>query len=178
MDGESSFRGQGFTLVVFGGLVALCSVFFILGMVVGRGQSVASAPGGETLTGAEPGPEESVERSPDLDFYEAVTEDPRPSAPTPPPSPAPARTEPLPAAPAAGGVALMLQLGAFRAEGPALSLAAEVRQKGFSAIVLRPAGGESSEFYRVQVGPFTTTDQADRVRSQLQTAGYEVMTVR
>src|SRR5262249_24095757 len=32
----TSWKGHSFTLLVFGGLVVLCSIFFILGMLVGR----------------------------------------------------------------------------------------------------------------------------------------------
>ena len=34
----TSWRNHSFTLLVFGGIVVLCSIFFVLGMLVGRNQ--------------------------------------------------------------------------------------------------------------------------------------------
>jgi len=180
MEEQNSVRGQGFTLMIFGGLVALCAVFFILGMVVGRGQGSQAAAGDPApLAAALPAAEDDA----GLDFYEAVTRDELPPLEeTGPPAseagPAEAR-QPLPAqtAPAPGSEAVMLQLGAFRVEQTALGLATEVRERGFFSIVLRPAPGDESGLYRVQVGPLASSE-AVRVRSQLETAGYDVVTVR
>jgi len=190
MDEQNALRSQGFTLMVFGGLIVLCSVFFILGMIVGRGQASMTAEGDEAIAASQP----AAQNEADLDFYEAVTQDEFPPLedvePSPPPSsrPAPSAVPPVPAAappaprpaanPTPSGAAVMLQLGAFRGEGQAEGLAGEVRAKGFSAIVLRPDPSDESGFYRVQVGPFTSADQADRVRGQLQDSGYEVISVR
>ena len=38
MEEPASWKGHGFTLLVFGGIVVLCSIFFVLGMLVGRDQ--------------------------------------------------------------------------------------------------------------------------------------------
>src|SRR5215471_17643041 len=38
MEEQVTWKGQSFTLLVFGGIVFLCSIFFVLGMLVGRGQ--------------------------------------------------------------------------------------------------------------------------------------------
>ena len=49
MEEQTTWKGHTFTLLVFTGIVVLCSIFFILGMLVGRaeGQKVAGAgPGG------------------------------------------------------------------------------------------------------------------------------------
>ena len=43
MDEQASWKGQSFTLLVFGGIVFLCSIFFVLGMLVGRGQGERAA---------------------------------------------------------------------------------------------------------------------------------------
>ena len=42
---QTSWKGHTFTLLVFTGIVVLCSIFFILGMLVGRdqGQKIASS---------------------------------------------------------------------------------------------------------------------------------------
>ena len=45
MEEPVSWKGHSFTLFVFAGIVALCSIFFVLGMLVGRIQvRAASAP--------------------------------------------------------------------------------------------------------------------------------------
>jgi cell division protein FtsN len=43
MDEQVTWKGQSFTLLVFGGIVFLCSIFFVLGMLVGRGQGKSEA---------------------------------------------------------------------------------------------------------------------------------------
>jgi DedD protein len=43
MDEQVTWKGQSFTLLVFGGIVFLCSIFFVLGMLVGRGQGKSPA---------------------------------------------------------------------------------------------------------------------------------------
>lgn len=177
MDDQSSMRGQTFTLMVFGGLVVLCSVFFILGMVVGRRQSPPSVEP-PAVAAAQPETEE-----PDLDFYEAVTRDevsdleaaeeeaPPPLPPelaaTAVPDSTPARETPDPA--------VVLQLGAFSREETAEGVAADARQQGFSVFVSRAVDG--SGLYRVQVGPFTSTEEASSVRSRLEDAGFDVIAV-
>ena len=183
MDERTPPRGQGFTLLIFGGLVALCSVFFILGMVVGRGQGAgAVAGGGEPVAAAQPVAEEGEEDL-ELDFYEAVAEDEPAVAAGPPPvgeSPEPPPLEPAeaPAPPDFGDQAIMLQLGAFGSEATAESIVAEVRTKGFPAIVLRPASDGPTPLYRVQVGPYPSLDEAERMQARLRAGGYEVIPVR
>src|SRR5881296_2947715 len=50
MEELSSWKGHSFTLLVFAGSVVLCSIFFILGMLVGRtqGQRLAETALSET----------------------------------------------------------------------------------------------------------------------------------
>jgi DedD protein len=43
MDEQVTWKGQSFTLLVFGGIVFICSIFFVLGMLVGRGQGKSPA---------------------------------------------------------------------------------------------------------------------------------------
>ena len=38
MEDQASWKSHSFTLLVFTGIVVLCSIFFILGMLVGRTQ--------------------------------------------------------------------------------------------------------------------------------------------
>lgn len=195
MEDRASLRGQGFTLLVFAGLVALCSVFFILGMMVGRGQAPAGIePDSETAASSssesspsESSPEDVPEaESDELAFYDTVTRDefPAPETPAPPaPAPPPVRTESAPPSnrmplPDTEVVAIMLQVGAYGVEKTADNVVAELRDRSFNGMVLRPAPGQEPALYRVQVGPFASEDEAARVRGQLLDAGYEVITVR
>ena len=43
MDEQVTWKGHSFTLLVFAGIVFLCSIFFVLGMLVGRGQGKSAA---------------------------------------------------------------------------------------------------------------------------------------
>ena len=183
MDEQNTVRGQGFTLMVFGGLVALCSVFFILGMVVGRSQAPAVDAVVEAVPAAQPAPEEE---EPELEFYEALTQPDVSEAPSAETAPSPSVPAPIeevvpevvavPDPPEIEEGGLALQLGAFREEAAADGLVAEVRDQGFQAFVLRP--GSASDLHRVQVGPFTSEDEASRVRGQLEAAGWTSIIVR
>lgn len=184
MEDQGSLRGQGFTLLVFAGLAALCALCFILGMQVGRGQAPAGMePDSETSASSPEGVPEA-ESAADLEFYETVTRDDFPVPETPvTPAPAPARAEPAPPSnrvplPDTDVVAIMLQVGAFGVERTAENVAAELRDRNFRGMVLRPVPGTRPALYRVQVGPFASEEEAARVRSQLLDAGYEVITVR
>lgn len=184
MEEQASLRGQGFTLAVFGGLAALFAFFFILGMIVGRGQGTRTALNEEVVPAAQPTSGESGDESAD-DFYEAVTRDefppparPEAGSPAERAAPAPPSTAPSTALPDTGGVAVLFQLGAFQTEQTAERVVSEAREKGFPALVMRPEPADESQLYRVQVGPYTSTDQAQSVREQLETAGYEVIIVR
>jgi cell division septation protein DedD len=72
----------------------------------------------------------------------------------------------------------MLQLGAFRAEEPAEALASDLRERGFGAVVFRPDPDSGAGFYRVRVGPFASDSESIPVRSELESAGYDVLNVR
>jgi hypothetical protein len=181
---EHSWKGHNFTLLIFGGVVVLCSIFFILGMLVGRSQipevldvAVVSE---ETL------PEEEPEDF-DLRFYESVEESEPPpfevsesepgSSPEPVVANQPSPTAPLPPHPAAaapeGGVAITLQIAALSSADQAETLRAEIAGKGFSSFVVRPAPEDQSGFHRVQVGPFSDQTEVARVRALLEAEGYQ-----
>ncbi len=87
MDDQTSWKGHSFTLLIFGGVVILCSIFFILGMLVGRqAEAVAADPVAAVL------PEETDPEELDLTFYESVDQTetlPLESAPASEPAPSP-----------------------------------------------------------------------------------------
>src|SRR4026208_2564375 len=108
MEEQATWKGHTFTLLVFAGIVVLSSIFFVLGMLVGRtqGQKIAANTSAvETLkTDAKPEPKED---KPNFTFYDSVKKEPpavlepvpAPKADPPPPEP-PSKTAAPPDPPA------------------------------------------------------------------------------
>src|SRR5581483_4885526 len=95
MEEQTSWKSHSFTLLVFTGIVVLCSIFFILGMLVGRDQgqkfafaaSVAAATKAEARQAALP----KEDGKPDLTFYDSVKQaEPKSLEPPPVPDAVPA----------------------------------------------------------------------------------------
>ncbi len=180
---EQSWKGHNFTLLIFGGVVVLCSIFFTLGMLVGRAQvpvgSEVAAVSEDTLV--EETPEdldlrfyEAVEESEPPPFEAAVTEaesEPEPAAVV---EPAPTAPPPVPAIPEPEAVvAITLQIAALSSADQAEALREEINGKGFAAFVVRPAPEDQSALHRVQVGPFSDPAEVTRVRALLEAEGYQ-----
>src|SRR5467141_1923222 len=92
MEDQTSWKGHSFTLLVFTGIVVLCSIFFILGMLVGRvqGQKLAYAASTGVASKGEARPVLKEESKPDLTFYDSVKKSEAPFLePPPPPQTAP-----------------------------------------------------------------------------------------
>src|SRR5436190_1536549 len=73
MEDQTSWKGHTFTLLVFTGIVVLCSIFFILGMLVGRAQAqklVANAP--VASSAKNDAKTASKDEKADLTFYDSV----------------------------------------------------------------------------------------------------------
>src|SRR5215471_11438958 len=155
MEDQASWKSHSFTLLVFTGIVVLCSIFFILGMLVGRtqGQKVALAVAGaaEKFNSKLVPKEES---KPDLTFYDSVKEPnsvdlnpPQPAkiepvVPDPPKvvEPEESKAAKESAAPPAPENVLNYQIGAVRKSGDADKLLNELKKKGFRAFILAPGG--------------------------------------
>src|SRR4051812_48288122 len=106
MDDQTSWKGHTFTLMIFGGIVMLCSIFFVLGMLVGHSHSLklstvaaaAAAPpiAADVVVPKPAAKEPSRDEHPDLTFYDSVDKkktQPLVTAPAPEPRvemPAPA----------------------------------------------------------------------------------------
>jgi cell division septation protein DedD len=176
----------------------LCSIFFILGMLVGhqQGPKVASTASA-TKSDAKATPKED---KPDFTFYDSVKKEnqlplqpppaakadsePSPPAPVPPSiepakkaAPEPERkpaAEPAPPAPAPSN-AINYQIGIFRKADGAQKLLEEVKKKGFRAFILTPAGGDANPVFKVQVGPFTDLVEAQEVKKKLESEKYQVI---
>src|SRR4029077_19922704 len=92
MEDQTTWKGHTFTLLVFTGIVVLCSIFFILGMLVGRaeGQKVAGtgSVGASAKNEAKAAPKEEKQ---DLSFYESLKKEEQPAL-----QPAPAKPDPAP----------------------------------------------------------------------------------
>jgi cell division septation protein DedD len=164
MEDQTSWRGHSFTLLIFGGVVVLCSIFFILGMLVGRTQMTALVASASTET-------EEAAVDPDLTFDEDVENDePSPlEAGAVPASPPPAPPTPTPNVDAA----ITLQIAALSNAAQAEKLRAEIQALGLRVFVLRPAPDDASALHRVQVGPFSDQAEALRVRDRLRAEGYQ-----
>jgi cell division septation protein DedD len=186
-----SWKGHSFTLLVFGGIVVLCSIFFVLGMLVGRNQGQRIA---EMNAAEESGKKTAPQPLPDtqsLGFFKQTTEpnpddtlQPRPAPPatvegsvplTPPGASAAASPEPEPAAelkpPAANKH--FLQILATKDPKAATEAVDKVQSKGFRALTLLPKPGDKDAWHRVQVGPYDTVAEADMARKELEAQGYK-----
>src|SRR6266404_8502762 len=108
MEEQVSWKAHSFTLLVFTGIVVLCSIFFILGMLMGRaqGQKIASnPPAAPTKVEAKvDGKPAAAEEKQDFTFYDSVKKEPpalqppppveKPAAKTAPPEPASVTSKP------------------------------------------------------------------------------------
>jgi cell division protein FtsN len=115
MDEQVTWKGQSFTLLVFGGIVFLCSIFFVLGMLVGRGQGKSAADSVEARESAKSSETESrpPDAKPTNSPYESIAvgkeankeikadqeKDPEPVQSRPPAQEKSAKASPKPAAP-------------------------------------------------------------------------------
>jgi cell division septation protein DedD len=180
---EQSWKGHTFTLLVFAGIVVLSSIFFMLGMLVGKaqGQKLASAAPAAAAAKADAKPATKEEDKTDFTFYDSVKKE-QPAALTaaPPklePAPAPSKSEPaleqLP--PASKAAKVLYQIGALRKSGDAERLLSDVKKKGFKAFILSPSADGSNPFYRVQVGPFKDPIEAEKAKKNLEAAGFKPM---
>jgi cell division septation protein DedD len=198
---QTTWKGHTFTLLVFAGIVVLCSIFFILGMLVGRqqGQKYASVASAAAKNEAKETPKDDKQ---DFTFYDSVKREDdaalRPAAPPrvdpdpepQPDPPAPTRAEPVkkpepapkraPVPEAASGPSpapsnvINFQVGAVRKASDAKKLLDDLKKKGFRALILDPAKGDSNPLYRVQVGPFADVVEAESVKKKLEKEKYQV----
>jgi len=195
MEEETTWKSHSFTLLVFAGIVVLCSIFFILGMLVGRvqGQKLATASLSErpSKVDAKPAPKEDGSA---FTFYDSVKkEDPpalHPSTPQPESQPAAADPpkkpdfQPAPADPLKKAESALepppsnlgnYQVGALRKQVDAERLLKELKKKGFRAFILMPPPDDANPFFRVQVGPLRDAVEAQTVKKALEAERYQFM---
>jgi cell division septation protein DedD len=94
-ENTTSWKSHSFTLMIFAGIVVLSSIFFVLGMLVGRNQGQHAAELAADQSSRKPGAESGTEDFP-LTFYDQSTEEkpdnklqPVPAASAQPVAPAP-----------------------------------------------------------------------------------------
>jgi cell division septation protein DedD len=184
MEEQTTWKGHTFTLLVFTGIVVLCSIFFIFGMLVGRAEAQKIAGTGLGAAGKNEAKAAPKEEKPDFTFYDSVKkEDPAVSRAEPAkPDPAPlvvdppkkaAPEPPPPPQPASSANAVNYQIGAVRKSSDAEKLLNDVKKKGFRGVILAPSAGEANPFFRVQVGPFADVLEAQDAKKKLESAGYQ-----
>jgi cell division septation protein DedD len=187
MEDQTSWKGHSFTLMVFTGIVVLSSIFFILGMLVGRaqGQKLASDPVAVDVPKTDAAAE-ATEEKPALTFYDSVKkEQPAALEPAPPPKADPpaeiaatkASTKPGAPAPVTSKPENVIhyQIGAMRKAADAEKLLDGVKKKGFRAFILAPGANDPNPFFRVQVGPFADPVEAQNVKKKLEAAGFQAI---
>jgi len=202
MDEQVSWKGHSFMLLVFGGIVFLCSIFFVLGMLVGRGQGKSAAESAAVTTaakvadaearaqeaksalspytGIETGKEINKESKPDTerksDPPQASTPAPdKPAKPAPKaaPAPAPAPPKAVPAKSVAPSPAKMIYLQVNAVgKDTAANKQAEELRKAGFQVVVMGGDG-SNALYKVQVGPFATVADADSAKRKLEALGFK-----
>ena len=182
---ETTWKGHTFTLLVFTGIVVLCSIFFILGMLVGRaqGQKMASNPTTLPAAKVEAKPEPK-EEAPAFTFDDGNRKSEPAAAlssanPTPDALPAAdtSKSEALPQqdspeTPPKPVNILNYQIGAVRTSGDAERLLEDVKKKGFRGFILSPAPDDANPYFRVQVGPIGDSIEAQEMKKKLEAAGY------
>lgn len=191
MEETASWKGHSFTLLIFGGIVVLCSIFFVLGMLVGRTQgrriaemAFADAPSRQTQVQA---PQDDFKLDYDI---ETTDEKPdvklQPAPPPPPPAPpatepkaSPAAKAPEPARTATAKTAkpasevketTYLQISSTRNEKQADALRKRVEAKGFKAKILR-FRQNNVLWHRVLVGPYKDSE-VGLAKSDLRAKGF------
>ena len=193
MDGtiaEQSWKGHSFTLLVFTGIVVLSSIFFILGMLVGRsqGQKIASTSASAAAAKADAKLAAKEEDKTDFTFYDSVKKEPAaalapvPAKPEPPAPSAPsaqtkaaAPLEQLPPPPVTSKPAntVNYQVGAVKKAADAERLLSDVKKKGFKAFIMSPTADDANPYFRILVGPFTDPIEAEQVKKNLEAAGFK-----
>ena len=176
MQDQITWKAHSFTLLVFTGIVVLCSIFFVLGMLVGRAQGQKSAAIAAETGAARPAPPspQVKEERPELTFFESVEKERQPTLErlkkesVPPPDPLP-----KPAESSAPSRVINYQIAALRKASDAEKLLESAKRKGFRGFILAPLPGEGSPLYRVQIGPFSNMTEAEETKKKLESAGYQ-----
>jgi cell division septation protein DedD len=184
-------------ILLFLAAVAVCGVFFSLGFLVGYNERASRmTPVTERVTNpplvppiVNPPPESSraatpTNQPPSKPPAAAVESKPSAAGAAPPsPSAAPATevestaraAPPVPPPSNSGevGVGFTVQVAASRAKEDAESLVKILKDRGYPVFLMSPEYAHANDnLFRVQVGPFKTHDDAEKVRKQLAAEGF------
>ncbi len=172
--------GTGRMLGLFFALVALCAVVFAMGFSVGK-NSVKTQPGdlGAVPTVVQAGkrtspansPSES-KQTPDMTFYKSVGQSdtnselsPAANSTTPPDAKSSADTSAT--SPASGGY--FVQVAAVSKQDDADALVEALKKKQYNAVAAQTS---FDKLFHVEVGPFAAVKDAENMRTQLLSDGY------
>jgi cell division septation protein DedD len=167
--------GTGKMLVLFFGLVALCSAFFGLGYKLGRGSGGGELTSSPSTTAPVKSPLIKPATNPATAVPPAQTSTPDGSASTTPPAdntnkPADAGTStqaPTDATPVAPSN-YYVQVAAVTKQEDADALVDALKKKQYAAFAMTMA----DKLIHVQVGPFTDIKDAESTRAKLVNDGY------
>lgn len=120
----------------------------------------------------------STGTAPDFDFYKILpeVEVKVPESELAVPAPAPAEA-PKPPAPQAA-TAYLLQVGSFQNFADADQAKAQLALQGITSRIQRVVVGGSDVWFRVQVGPYTTLQAVQDMRTRLMQAGANVVVLK
>lgn len=194
--------GTGKLLGIFFVLVALCSLFFILGYLLGRGSPpgtastavVTTVPGGNSAgkpsAGANKAPDTTgncpagsanctpASTGPDSSLYTSVSgkgpaaTQPSAVSSTKPPDDASSTASAADTKNASAG-SYMVQVAAVSKQEDADILVNALRKKQYPVFVVSNVPGDS--LFHVQVGPFSDPKEAEAMRSRLAGDGYNAI---
>jgi cell division septation protein DedD len=171
--------GTGKMLVLFFGLVALCSAFFAVGFKLGRGSGMDAPLSSTVVTNgtARPSTAKPATNPSDLTFYKTVGQDaaatplttPDTASKTPTASAAASTDSPVAADPVPSPTSgYFVQVAAVSKQEDAESLVDALKKKQYSAFTNMLA----DKLYHVQVGPFGDIKDAEVTRAKLVGDGY------
>jgi cell division protein FtsN len=187
MEEATSWKNHTFTLLIFGGIIVLCAIFFVLGMVVGRAQGRQIAAAAFEAREAKRTPADIAEDTLKLEYPRNTTgenpglswqPDPPPAPreepakrPTPPPSRAATPPPPKPPAPPAAARGSFLQVYSTKDEKQARAELKRVELKGFEASILE-GYKDKEKWFRVVAGPYKESELSLR-KKDLAAKGYK-----
>jgi len=171
--------------------VAACAVFFSLGFLVGYNERPSRGAATEQVT---PPPLIPPTVNPPQEAARPAAKQPAPATtfsrePTVRPEPLPAKPAPesRPAAPPVAappraptgqagevGIAYTVQVVAAKNLQDAERLVKELKARGYAVFLVTPEYARANDnLFRVQVGPFATRDEAEKVRAKLVKEGFK-----
>ena len=177
MEEPASWKTHSFTLFVFGGIVVLCSIFFVLGMLVGRSQGQRMAEMASAESGAKKISATDAAGGQELTFYKTVEAPelkPDPPQVTPTRAEEPAKEDTDSAPEPEADPKIFLQIAAVSQQKDAERELENVKSKGFSsALILSPTAQSTDRLYRIQVGPYDTDEEAAVAKKELEAKGFK-----